>query len=134
MSITFTVYGKPEPQGSSRAFIIGGKARITSANAKLKPFRQRLTAEAIQNCCDMMPYFKKHVPLQLTVVFTFLKPPSSPKKRGCVVKPDLDKLVRAVGDALTGSVWHDDAQVISISASKRYGSIEATQITVEEGE
>jgi Holliday junction resolvase RusA-like endonuclease len=35
-------------------------------------------------------------------------------------KPDLDKLVRAACDALTGIVWQDDSQVHRISASKRY--------------
>lgn len=36
-----------------------------------------------------------------------------------IKKPDTDKLIRAVCDAFTGTVWHDDAQVIDIHASKR---------------
>ncbi len=35
-------------------------------------------------------------------------------------KPDVDKLVRAILDSLTGIVYHDDAQVIQVAAAKRY--------------
>jgi Holliday junction resolvase RusA-like endonuclease len=37
-----------------------------------------------------------------------------------VVRPDADKLLRAVLDALTGRVWADDAQVVVATARKRY--------------
>jgi crossover junction endodeoxyribonuclease RusA len=36
------------------------------------------------------------------------------------VKPDADKLLRAVGDALTGVLIEDDARVVNIAGSKRY--------------
>jgi Holliday junction resolvase RusA-like endonuclease len=55
--------------------------------------------------------------------FRVARPPSVParKRRHPVVPPDLDKLVRAVMDALTeAGVWADDAQVCSIRASMRY--------------
>lgn len=36
-------------------------------------------------------------------------------------RPDLDKYVRATFDALTSAgVWHDDAQVVTLTASKSY--------------
>lgn len=35
--------------------------------------------------------------------------------------PDLDKLVRCVGDAITDAgLWKDDAQVVALHAGKRY--------------
>lgn len=37
------------------------------------------------------------------------------------VPPDLDKLIRAVLDALTGVAYRDDSQVTLILASKVYG-------------
>lgn len=36
-----------------------------------------------------------------------------------IKKPDTDKLLRAVCDAFTGTVWHDDAQVIDCHGRKR---------------
>jgi Holliday junction resolvase RusA-like endonuclease len=35
-------------------------------------------------------------------------------------KPDLDKLNRAVGDALTGIIYKDDSQVVKLESSKVY--------------
>jgi crossover junction endodeoxyribonuclease RusA len=38
-----------------------------------------------------------------------------------IVAPDLDKLVRCVGDAITDAgAWGDDAQVVALHAAKRY--------------
>jgi Holliday junction resolvase RusA-like endonuclease len=36
------------------------------------------------------------------------------------VSPDLDKLIRAVGDSLTGTVITDDSRIVRISARKLY--------------
>jgi Holliday junction resolvase RusA-like endonuclease len=132
--ITFTVHGRPEPQGSSKAFIIGGKARITSANSKMKPFRSEVTRCALWEMnAQGVEFFGKHVPVRLTLTFIFRKPDSVPKNRThCVVKPDLDKLTRTINDALTGAVWHDDSQVVETSARKTYGPIEGVNITVSE--
>jgi crossover junction endodeoxyribonuclease RusA len=57
-----------------------------------------------------------------------LKPgaPEYPVGHGC---GDLDKLVRAVGDALTGVVYVDDALIVNLHAWKRYGA-PGVQITV----
>lgn len=39
-----------------------------------------------------------------------------------IVPPDLDKLVRAVGDGIgqSGLIWGDDSQVVEIIARKYY--------------
>jgi Holliday junction resolvase RusA-like endonuclease len=37
-----------------------------------------------------------------------------------VVMPDATKLLRGLEDALTGVVWHDDAQIVSQHVEKRY--------------
>lgn len=133
--LEFTVYGRPEPQGSARAFVIGGKARITSANAKMKPFRSSVTQQARYTVAQMglsEPVFGKHVPVRVVFHFSFRKPESvSMKRTHCVVKPDIDKLCRMAADALTGCVWHDDAQVVEMVAKKHYGPVEGLSISVE---
>jgi hypothetical protein len=40
-----------------------------------------------------------------------------------VKAPDLDKLARSVFDALTRVVFHDDAQVVDLVATKRYATV-----------
>ena len=47
------------------------------------------------------------------------------------VKPDLDKLIRAMNDSLTDArVWGDDGQVTTISARKIYGPTPGAQVSV----
>jgi len=132
--ISIQVYTKPEPQGSARAFVRGGRAVITSANKKLKPFRTEVTSCALEAMGNqVMPRFAKHVPVKLVITFTFLKPESTPKKRLFpVVKPDLDKILRATLDSLTGVIFHDDAQVVQVMTEKIYGNIEGVRIDAME--
>jgi len=57
----------------------------------------------------------------LSVTFLMPRPKSLPKKvHQDVKRPDLDKLIRAVMDALTGIYYQDDSQVVLISATKNY--------------
>lgn len=132
--ITITAFCTPQPQGSSRAFIRGGRAVITSANKKLKPFRTEVTSCALEAMGNQtMPRFAKHEPVKLVITFMFHKPESTPKKRLFpVVKPDLDKLVRATLDSLTGVIFHDDAQVVQVMTEKIYGNVEGVRIDAME--
>jgi crossover junction endodeoxyribonuclease RusA len=132
--LRFTVYCHPEPQGSSKAFVIPGtnRASVTSTNTKLKPYRH----EVVRAVCYEMnvrnverPWADKHVPVSLCLTFYFEKPPSVAKKRTeCVVKPDIDKICRSTFDALTGVLFKDDAQVVEIVARKQYGTPERVEI------
>jgi Holliday junction resolvase RusA-like endonuclease len=44
--------------------------------------------------------------------------------------PDIDKVARALLDALTGIAYTDDAQVVDLIISKRYGPADAIAITI----
>jgi len=46
-------------------------------------------------------------------------------------KPDLDNMVKFVKDCLNGEVWHDDSQVVNLSARKQYCGVTGTEITVK---
>jgi Holliday junction resolvase RusA-like endonuclease len=132
--LSFIAYVHPEPQGSSKAFVIAGKAHITSANMKLKPFRSEVTRCAIIAARDeniSLPMALKHIPVRVEVDFYIAKGDSVPKKRLYPsVKPDADKLLRAVLDSLTGVGFHDDGQVVEIVGKKHYGSPERVEVTV----
>lgn len=134
-AIHFTVFGHPEPQGSTKAFIPKGWSRaiITSDNSKLKPWRQQLARSAIEalkeNGGELMA---KPDAVRLAVCFYLEKPASVSKRRILpTVKPDGDKLVRAILDALTGTIFEDDAQVTDFVVAKRYGIPERAEIQVE---
>ncbi len=135
--IQFTVYGKPEPQGSSRAVSVKGYARpfITSANKKLKPWRQEIanTAAAVAVQLGIQP-IAKEIPIAMSLNFYFEKPPSVSKRRvHPTVKPDVDKLIRGILDSLTGIIYVDDSQVVRFDEiQKHYGVPQRVEITVRE--
>ena len=111
MATIFFVAGRPVPQGSLMAV----RNRVIHVNsAKLMDWRKRIALHAKQE--GLIPNERAHV---IHLDFVFLKPKSS-KRELCTVRPDLDKLVRAVLDALTGVAYFDDSQVIDIKAQKRY--------------
>ena len=63
--------------------------------------------------------------VRLELGFVMPRPKSAPKRSTppAVKRPDLDKLVRAVMDAITGVVVVDDSQVVHLVASKRIAEI-----------
>lgn len=119
--LTVTVYGVAAPQGSTRAFVPKGWRRpiITADNQRTKPWRQ-----AIVEAC--LPVLNGTPPLEgpvgVSVLFLLPRPKSAPRRVTEPAKlPDLDKLVRALLDGLTtAGAWRDDAQVVTIGASKAF--------------
>lgn len=115
-SVRLEVFGDPAPQGSKRIF----KGRLVEASSeKLKRWRKNVTDAALAHMEETgwRPFTG---PVQLRI--TFYMPRGKTVKRELpIVPPDLDKLVRAVGDALTyGEVWGDDSQVVSMQVEKVY--------------
>ncbi len=125
----FTVLGTPQPQGSIRVFMIGGKPRLTSANPLMHSWRQEVGMAALRERPADEIYAARHIPVRAEFSFT-IEPPKK-KRLFPSVKPDIDKLCRAVNDALTGVLWVDDGQVVEMVARKIYGSPAKTEISVE---
>jgi len=129
--VTFRVYGTPIPQGSMKGYVSRGPGKprviLTSANTRTEPWRQDVAAQAIK---AKVPHIALG-PVHLTVTFFMPHPVSRPKKcKYPDVRPDLDKLVRSVLDALTSIAWRDDAQVCTIIAAKVYTDWVGADITV----
>ncbi len=126
------VPGIPQPQGSSRAFKTGGKIVVTSANPKLKGWRKAIT-DAVREEADFQGLAAWEGRAKLHLTFILPRPASHKTSKGALTKsaprahlstPDLDKLVRAVGDGITDAgVWRDDSQVIEIRAEKHYENL-----------
>jgi|SRR6185369_5440869 len=135
-SISVTIFGPAEPQGSMKAFLPKGWTRpiVTSDNKDLKSYRQEVSKAALAERARIGFYevmFIKHSPVQMVAKFYFAKPESVSKKRTApTVKPDIDKLCRAIFDAFTGIIYVDDAQIVSIKAEKFYGLPERVEVTV----
>lgn len=117
--VEFRVMGEPVPQGSTRAFITkSGRPIITHSNRNVKEWRQRIATEAQ---AKRPPQWHMGSAILINIDFFMPRPKSLPKKvEKDIKRPDLDKLIRAVLDGLTGIYYDDDSQVIGIFASKEY--------------
>ena len=118
-SVTFDVVGIAQPKGSTRAFMPKG-ARfpvVTSDNPRAKGWQQ-LVAEQARTVAAGGVFLG---PVVLRVAFALPRPVSLPRRvLFHVKKPDLDKLLRATNDALTGILYRDDSQIVEIHATKHY--------------
>ena len=116
------VPGIPQPQGSKNAYVRGNRAVLVEANKKLPAWR-KLLAERLEaanvSCAPMQGA------VSLEIVFLMPKAKSN-KKDFPYQKPDLDKLLRAVGDSATNAgVIGDDSQICEIVAHKVWAGEEA---------
>lgn len=122
----FTVPGHPVAQGSMTGFVDKRSGRV-----QLKPSNERQLKAWRKLIIDEAQALAEHHgqltgPLEVDAEFRFQMPPSrSPKairdlgRWPMEVQPDIDKLVRAVLDALTLSgLIHDDRQIAVVHASK----------------
>jgi crossover junction endodeoxyribonuclease RusA len=126
-----TVPGVPQPEGSMKGFAIKGRGvRLVHANANgLAAWRHALTSTAADLWGDA-PLLDG--PVAVDITFRLPRPPSTPRKRlRPAVRPDLDKLERAVLDSLTGVVLVDDSRVCELTGRKVYADGEAPGATVD---
>jgi len=142
--VEFTVIGRPEPGGSKKQVPIrqAGKPTrfaVVDDNKKAKPWQALVRAAAAEAMGD---HDLLVGPLVLEIDFYLARPAghygsgrnAGVVKRGAppypITRPDTTKLTRALEDALTGLVWHNDAQVVSQLCQKWYGHPERADVTV----
>ena len=129
--IAFDVLGKPQHQGSMRAFMVKGRPILTSTNKGLKPWRQEVAANAENAMRELFLEGCIEGPVRVEAMFYFTRPKSSKKgERHKITRPDLDKLARALLDAMTGTVFADDSQVSQLWVSKFLDGASKTWVRV----
>ena len=113
--VSLSVTGNPASQGSHAIM----RGRIVQVNStKHKAWRKAIVQEAIAILPDDWQPIDE--PCELIVNF-YMPKPASVKRSLPTVSPDLDKLIRAVGDSLTDSgIVIDDSRIVRISARKLY--------------
>jgi crossover junction endodeoxyribonuclease RusA len=131
MTLTFRVYGVAQPKGNMRAINMRGMKFpiVTDSNKGVRSWQQ-LIAEGANRALAGLPPAERAIlteGVRLSVAF-FLPRPKALMKRGVPIahlkKPDTSKLLRAVEDALTQVVYHDDSQVVELLASKSYADVD----------
>ncbi|ADF42492.1 RusA-like Holliday junction resolvase [Synechococcus phage S-CBS3] len=128
MNYSFTVWGIAAPQGSKRHV---GKGVMLESSDRVRPWRQDVRFAALE---ERPSNWDMATPMRLDLVFWFPRPAShygtrngiSYLKANAPIEPvsarigDIDKLQRAVFDALTGVAYLDDRQVVEVEARKAY--------------
>ena len=79
----------------------------------------------------------KGKPIHLKLTFCFKVPKSWTKKMKAApdhrrIVHDIDNLSGGVMDALNGTAWKDDKDIVSLAAEKRYGEEDGIYIQIEE--
>jgi hypothetical protein len=138
--LVLTVFGRPITQGSKTRTRWGMR---DDNGDRLRPWREAVKQAALDavGAADPTlhpaedlhsvegypsggyPWRRLEGPVSVDVVFTFDRPKSAPKSRSCwpITRSsgDVDKLVRAVHDALVDAgVMRDDSQVVRLVAEK----------------
>lgn len=120
--ITFRVAAVPVPKGSVKAFLPKGWNRpvLTSDAKGLKAWASVVKSQAQQHCSSLVTGG-----VALNLAFVLPRPKSHPKTKTIAhtTRPDVDKLARAVLDALIGVAFNDDGQVAGLVCTKRYGDL-----------
>lgn len=137
MSPRVWVPGVPAPQGSKRH--VGRGVLVESAKA-VGPWRERVALAVAEVLVWTEDDGAPRGAMLVNVRFIFTRPKAhfGTGKNAATVKPhaprlpagrpDLDKLARAVLDALTGIAYVDDAQVVALNVGKEYGNAAGADI------
>lgn len=126
MYATFTVPG--EPQGKARARTLkSGRSYTPKKTAEYEARIRRCYAEQVGR--PIVPPDEKR-PVYMQVLAVFPIPVSYSKKRRAAAegqtvfptkRPDADNIAKAVCDALNGTAYGDDAQIVRLQVKKVYG-------------
>lgn len=131
-AITFTVPG--EPQGKGRAKFGRGRTYTPAKTVAYEGLIALAAAPAMTGRAIMTG------PVEVAFTATFSIPASAAKSKragmlaGTILptkKPDLDNILKAIGDALNGVVFKDDAQIARLgSVLKIYGETPGLSVTI----
>ncbi len=129
--IKFHVHGRPQQRGSKRAFANknGGRPLMVDDNKRSGPWM-----DSVRNAAAEAMDGRELLggPLELVVTFYFKRTQGhfgTGRNRDVLkaaapfwvaTKPDADKLMRSVGDALSGTVYRDDSQIVRLVIEKVY--------------
>jgi crossover junction endodeoxyribonuclease RusA len=126
------VYGTPAPQGSKKH--VGNGVLIESNQHELNTWREDVKLAALRALEETPGWRRDYPAIAAHITFTLARPKSHYRtgkstagllRAGAPAlhstRPDLDKLLRSTGDALTAAgVYSDDARIAQLYAVKTY--------------
>ena len=99
---------------------IKGRARHNSRGVTYTP---KETREHLRNVAESWDgeFYEPDTPLSLVILIYKPIPKTTPKSITAIdftVKPDVDNVLKAVMDGLTGVAFRDDSQIVTVAVSK----------------
>lgn len=136
LSFSLFIPGIPASKGSYRP--ITGRSRTTGKpvtrlipmDRKERPWRDHVRDTILSHKHPTIPP-NSYVTVETT--FYLPRPKTIPphKRKHPTVKPDIDKLQRALYDAITEThIWHDDCQITDVTSHKRYADNTTTGVSL----
>ena len=135
--VTFMVEGTPVPKGRPR-FARRGKFVSTYSPKTTVDYETKVSEAAKVAMGDSEPL---ETPVGAYIYITLPIPASYSKKRtqACLSgqerptkKSDIDNYCKAIFDGMNGIVFADDSQVVSLHATKVYGTVGMVEVMVKE--
>jgi Holliday junction resolvase RusA-like endonuclease len=129
MTYYFEVQGKQVAQQRPRFARVGQGVRTydPQKSKDWKAYVRLFIAEEMK----AMGWERVEGGLVVKIDFALQRPKSLPKKVTYHTKrPDLDNLAKAIKDAMTGIVYRDDSQIVSMTVSKHYGKPKTSIVIV----
>jgi crossover junction endodeoxyribonuclease RusA len=116
----FEATGTPRPQGSLTPWVSAatGKVHVSHSGGVAFARWRGIVAATARRAWDGPPLTG---PVGVQMLFRLPRPDGA-EAGTFTTPPDVDKLSRAVLDALSGVVYVDDAQVVRLTASKVYAA------------
>jgi Holliday junction resolvase RusA-like endonuclease len=126
--IAFDVAGPPAVKGSTFSFLDRRGRLVTKQDSKNgKAWAANVAWCARQAGIAIIP---KGIGVIVAVEYAFAPPRRRVRNCPCV-RPDVDKLARALLDALTGVAYEDDGQVVALTVRKLYAAATVTRVWVD---
>jgi Holliday junction resolvase RusA-like endonuclease len=127
--LTLNLLGQPIAKGRPRFSTHSGYA-VAYTPRKTRNAESSLQAQAAMQLPSGFVPFKG--PVAMTVSFRLQRPKSLKKSIQYPTKrPDLENFLKTLLDALNSVVFDDDSQVVSILATKEYGT-PGIEVTIQE--
>jgi len=131
-NVAFVVPGEP---------VAKGRARSTAAGRHYTPAKtvayETLVSMVAQNAMGAAMPFPGPLAVEIEAVHTVPASWSQKRRNEALCgrafpakRPDLDNLVKALGDGANGIVWMDDCQIVVLHASKTYGERPEVRVRV----
>jgi Holliday junction resolvase RusA-like endonuclease len=131
-TLCFMIPGRVGGKGRPRFTVIGGHARAYTPpkTASIEQMVRGFGAAAMTG----KELFEG--PLHLSIAISLERPASWSKRKRAenpipTGKPDLDNVLKLIGDAFNGIIWRDDSQIASIMVTRQFVTDgERTEIVV----